>query len=380
MKLKEITEGKARLLVPDPEEYKKEEKYDPSWAPVFYNPRMVFNRDVSVVVVSALSPKSIVDALSATGVRGIRYYLESSKAEEVLFNDKSPNAVELIRRNVEVNGIENAKVYNRDANSLLYELKVDYVDVDPFGSPAPFVLSSINATKRGGSVAYTATDLSPLEGKARRSCLRKYYVHNQRLSFSKEVGIRALISKVVRDSAVLERTVVPLISFYSDYYYRVFFRVLGGARRADNALEELGYFIECQDCGYHEGTREKCVDKCPYCGSKNVKVVGPVWLGKLVDEEFLGKVMSSIDKFEYLTNFQLVKELLTSLRDENQFLAYYNLDFLASRHKVNVPPTRGMLECLGEATRTHFDKKGIKTNKKYEEVLECLKTSFSYNR
>lgn len=378
MRLKEVTEGKARLLIPDPEEYRKEGKFDPSWAPVFYNPRMVLNRDVSVVVVSALSPRSIVDALSATGVRGIRYSLESSQVEEVVFNDKSPSAVELIRKNVEINGIKNAKLYNRDANSLLYDIKVDYVDVDPFGSPAPFILSSISAVKRGGSVAYTATDLSPLEGKARRSCLRKYFVYNQKLSFSKEVGIRALISKVVRDSAVLERTVVPLVSFYSDYYYRVFFRVLGGAKRADRALEEIGYFVECQDCGYHEGTREKCVDKCPYCGSKNIRIVGPVWLGKLADDEFLGTITSSIGKFEYLSNFQRVKELLTSLKEENKFLAYYNLDFVASRHKVNVPPTKHMLDCLGEARRTHFDKKGIKTSKKFEEVVECLKTSFSY--
>ncbi|TRM78608.1 tRNA (guanine(10)-N(2))-dimethyltransferase, partial [Sulfolobus sp. D5] len=235
MKLKEIVEGKAKILIPDPSEYTKEGKFDPSWAPVFYNPKMVLNRDISVIVVSTLRPKIVVDTLSATGIRGIRYFLESWRSENLIFNDKNTEAVNLIKQNLKLNGIDDnvTKVYNRDANSLLYEIKADYVDIDPFGTPAPFILSSINATIRKGVVAITATDLSALTGSSVLSARRKYDVINSKLSSSKELGIRVLIGKVIREASIMEKTVYPLFSFYSDYYYRLFLRVDKGAKKAD---------------------------------------------------------------------------------------------------------------------------------------------------
>jgi tRNA (guanine26-N2/guanine27-N2)-dimethyltransferase len=379
MRLKEISEGKARLLIPDPEEFKKEGKFDPSWAPVFYNPRMIFNRDFSVVIVHFLSPKHIVDALSATGIRGIRYYLESGSVDEIVFNDKNKKSVELIQKNIELNKIPNATVFNKDANSLLYEIKSDFIDIDPFGSPSPFILSSVNAAKRGGFVAYTATDLAPLEGRARKSCARKYFTSNYKLSFSKEIGLRVLISKIIRESAIIEKTVYPLISYYSDYYYRIFFKVVTGAKKADASLEDLGFIYECQDCGYHETSSTQCVNKCPYCGSKNIKIVGPLWLGNLVDKDFIKNLSQNIEKFDYLQSYGKIRNLLNLLVNETNYIGYYNLDFLASKHKVNVPAVSKMVECLGESSRTHFDSKSIKTSKKFEDILLCMK-NLSYNR
>ncbi len=379
MRLKEIEEGKARLLIPDPEEFKKEGKFDPSWAPVFYNPRMIFNRDFSVIVVHFLSPKQIVDTLSATGIRGIRYYLESYTADEIIFNDRNKNSVELIQKNIELNKIPNSKVFNKDANSLLYEIKSDFIDIDPFGSPAPFILSSINAAKRGGFVAYTATDLAPLEGRARKSCVRKYSTSNYKLSLSKEIGLRVLISKVIQESAIIEKTAYPLISYYSDYYYRIFFKIINGAKKADSALENLGYIYECQDCGYHDTSSTRCIDRCAYCGSKNIKIVGPLWLGNLIDKDFVENLSLNIERFSYLKYYDKIRSTLDLLLKESNYIGYYNLDFLASKHKANVPAVSKMLECLGEASRTHFDTKSIKTDKKFEEIMTCIK-NLSYNR
>ena len=44
-----VKEGLAEVEVPDPQAYAREGYFDPSWAPVFYNPRMVFNRDIAVL-------------------------------------------------------------------------------------------------------------------------------------------------------------------------------------------------------------------------------------------------------------------------------------------------------------------------------------------
>ncbi|MDT7900893.1 MAG: tRNA (guanine(26)-N(2))-dimethyltransferase [Acidianus sp.] len=374
MRLVEIKEGKARIFIPDPKEYEKNGKFDPSWAPVFYNPRMMFNRDISVIAVSIISPKSIIDALAASGIRGIRYYLESnSPIEEIIFNDKSKVAVDLISKNVEANGVKVAKITNRDANSLLYEVITDYVDIDPFGSPSPFILSSVNAVKNGGYIAYTATDLAPLEGSAKKSCKRKYDVNNSKLSFSKEVGLRVLISKIVREAAIVEKAVEPIFAFYNDYYYRVIIRVTRGAKRADESIEKLGYFYECEKCG-SSGSSKDPIEKCPRCGNK-VKISGPVWLGKINDDSFVHKMIDYLQNFSYIKNFETVSILLHKILQENKYPpGYYNLEFIASKYKINVPAREKIIECLGDASQTHFSSKGIKTSKSFDEILECMKT------
>lgn len=373
MNLKQIREGKAEILIPDPSKYEKEGKYDPAWAPVFYNPKMVFNRDISIVAVAVISPKSGIDALSATGVRGIRYYLEANSLEEIILNDKSSIAVELIKKNLALNKISSAIVTNRDANSLLYEIKSDFTDIDPFGSPSPFILSSINSVKNNGYVGYTATDLSPLEGRAIKSCRRKYDVNNAKLSFSKEIGVRVLISKIVREAAILEKAVIPMFTFYHDYYYRLFLKVVKGARKADESLDKLGYAFECDFCGFSSMTKD-IVNNCPRCGSK-VKLVGKIWLDELNNQEFITMMREKLQKYSYLQTYEEIDKLLNQVARESKFKSHYiNLEFLASRYKINVPSKKKVIECLGEATETHFDPKGIKTSKNFDEILECIKS------
>jgi len=362
VKLKELKEGQVKLLVPDPEEYKKEGKFDPSWTPVFYNPKMTLNRDLSVAFVRAMGVKSAIDGMSATGVRALRYKVEGN-VETVIANDKNPLAVDLIKKNSQINGVD-LVIYNRDVNSLLYEVKAEYVDIDPFGTPAPFLRAAIWASTR--YLGVTATDLTALECASKSSARRKYDVVCDKLSFSKEVGLRVLIGRIVRDASALEKGVTPLFSFYYDYYYRVFLRVDRGSGKAKKSLSELGYYYECPKCGFRLSTRE-CMGEltCPKCGFK-MRGVGPLWIGKLGEEEVVSKVISQVYSKEE-------KELLDTILKELPYKEpYYNTDFLASVTKKNPPKLSHMLGCLNEAVRTHFDKKGFKTSRDYDDVINCL--------
>lgn len=362
MRLKEIKEGSISLLIPDPEEYRKEGRFDPSWAPVFYNPRMVLNRDISVAFVKAMGVKSVVDSMSATGVRALRYKVEAG-VDAVIANDRNPNAVELITKNAELNRVQ-ITVYNRDANSLLYETKAEYVDLDPFGTPVPFLGSAIWASTR--YLGVTATDLTALECASKSSARRKYDVVCEKLSFSKEVGIRVLLGKIAREAASLEKGVTPLLSFYYDYYYRVFLRVERGSGRAKRTLSNLGYYYECPKCGFRVVEHECKGDmKCPKCGSR-MRSAGPLWTGKLGEEDVIGGVLQNVQSRE---EQDLLIQILSEVRYNEP---YYDTDFLASLYKINPPRITHMVKCLGEATRTHFDKKGFKTNRGFEDVISCL--------
>ncbi|RNF04506.1 putative N(2), N(2)-dimethylguanosine tRNA methyltransferase [Trypanosoma rangeli] len=87
---------------------------------VFYNPAQVVNRDLSVCALACFShlrrdePRrkggtrngiTILEALSATGLRAIRYYKEISGVRFIIANDLDADAVECIRRNCEFNGV-----------------------------------------------------------------------------------------------------------------------------------------------------------------------------------------------------------------------------------------------------------------------------------
>lgn len=55
----------------------------------------------------------ILEALSATGLRSIRYAKEIPGVDEIIANDLMSSAVEMIKRNVEVNGVENIVTPNK---------------------------------------------------------------------------------------------------------------------------------------------------------------------------------------------------------------------------------------------------------------------------
>ncbi|AHC51610.1 N2,N2-dimethylguanosine tRNA methyltransferase [Sulfolobus acidocaldarius SUSAZ] len=374
MSLVEIIEGKARILIPNYKDYMKDGKFDPSWAPVFYNPKMILNRDLSVLVANVVKPKSLIDGLSATGVRGIRYGLEINGVEEIILNDIDSDAVELIKKNVKINDLESrAKIYNKNINSLLYEIKVDYVDIDPFGSPAPFLLSSFSAAKSKQYVAITATDLAALMCSSKTSARRKYGLICNKMSFSRELGLRGLISKAITEAAVVEKAVTPVFSFYNDYYYRVIFKVERGAKKVDRQLSKLVYYYECPKCGYRIESEYLQQMKCPDCNLV-MQTYGPAYKESLVDYEFLNNMISELDKFNYFQTFNKLKSILLTIKDESKYNEnYYRIDFLASLARVNVPRRNNVINCLAEASRTHLDPLGVKTSKNIDEIKECIK-------
>ncbi|GAF88730.1 unnamed protein product, partial [marine sediment metagenome] len=113
--------------------------------PVFYNPIMKLNRDISVLVLKSISNKKMQIGLplSGTGVRGVRFLkeLNKSKIKEVCFNDVNPKAVKIIKENLKLNKIK-GRVFCKDGNLFLLESQgFDYIDIDPFGSPN-FLLDS----------------------------------------------------------------------------------------------------------------------------------------------------------------------------------------------------------------------------------------------
>ncbi|MEM1713725.1 MAG: N2,N2-dimethylguanosine tRNA methyltransferase, partial [Desulfurococcaceae archaeon] len=165
-----IKEGLANIIVPRLEQYRRPDGViEPAWMPVFYNPQAVISRDFTVILLKTIMNNKdffFVDALSGTGVRGIRIALETEG--EGILNDIDPRAHYYIKKNIALNNlVDKLEVYNHEANALLNTLvfagiPVDYVDIDPYGAPSPYIDSALKPLRKEAYLGVTATDTGPL--------------------------------------------------------------------------------------------------------------------------------------------------------------------------------------------------------------------------
>ncbi len=193
MDLVEATEGKTTFLVPVQDDTIQ---FPPGSAPVFFNRRMELNRDATVLLLPLLEPSDYLDAMGATGIRGLRVANECRIP--VTISDRDPGAIDLITRNAIRAGLP-VTVIRRDANALLSEQSFDAVDLDPFGTPAPFIDAGVRGTRR--FLFVTATDTAPLCGAHLKAGIRRYSAFPMNTEYHSEVGLRILLGFVVRETA-----------------------------------------------------------------------------------------------------------------------------------------------------------------------------------
>ena len=258
--MKKIKEGSAEIYVPSQKKISKK-------LPVFYNPIMKLNRDMTILLLRQFPAMNLCDPLAGTGIRAIRFAKEL-KYKSIVANDISEKAVALIKKNIKHNKVK-FKVYNKDANLMLLELKgFDFIDLDVFGSSNFMLDSSIKRISRNGILAVTNTDTAALTGTYPKVCMRKYWAVPKLDYMMHETGLRILIRKIQLVGMQYERALVPIFSYCKDHYFRIFFRCVKGKKECDKLVKEHGMF----------------------------KDAGPLWLGKLWDSKLVNKMYSKIIK------------------------------------------------------------------------------------
>lgn len=387
MRLAVVREGLALLKLADPSVAVASHGFEPAWLPVFYNPRMIFNRDLSVVILRAYieeyaphRPVRGVDALSGTGVRAVRYALEVGDVY-MHANDIDSIACSIIKLNIDLNGVnDRVKAHCTDANALLATLRREepilFTDTDPFGSPAPFAQQAFKATGHRGLAAFTATDLAVLEGSKSRACARKYWARCAKTPESKEIGLRVLLAYLARSAAMSDKAVRPLLTYYADHYYRVYLLVERGARKADRMLENMiGYALYCR-----ESKRTTLQEQCPRDGEKGISI-GPLWRGPLADDRMLSRALDLVrSKYKYLETATRIARILEAVSSEASVCdscIHYRLDAVASANAPRMAKISDVLEklhALGyKAVRSHFHPMAIRTNAPYSAVADAVK-------
>lgn len=374
-----VTEGKTNVVVPKLEAYVKEPwEYAPSKAPVFYNPVMKLNRDVAVLALQAYQSTvgreiSVCEPLAGCGIRGVRFAMEVEGVLKIVMNDINSKAVQLAQFNVERNNmVERVSVMNEDANLLLSQYaaprkRFDFIDVDPFGPPIPYLDAAIRALRNGGLLALTATDMAPLCGVHPRACVRKYGGKPLRTEYCHELAVRLLIGCLTMMAAKHDVAIKVLFSHSTDHYIRAYVLTRYGARRADKSVQAVGHILHCFACFHREaikGMFSPLKLKCPECGSK-LNVAGPLWLGKLFDEDF----RSLMEKEAYkrrLKEKRLLKLLSLTRNEIDATITYYVVDKICDKFNLPIPPLIKVIDGLKsagfQAVPTHFNSRGVRTD------------------
>jgi tRNA (guanine26-N2/guanine27-N2)-dimethyltransferase len=389
-----IKEGKVQILVPKLEAYGVvPQDYAPSRAPVFYNPVMEFNRDLTVLAFQAFQHRlgreiSICDPLTSQGIRGIRFAKEIEGVKRVLISDINGHAYKLAQHNVALNGLEDKiEIQHKDANCVLScnsspSKRFDIVDVDPFGTPAPYLDSSLRALRNNGLLALTATDLAPLCGVHVKACVRKYGGKPLRTEYCHELALRLLAGNIASQAAKYDIGIHVLFSHSTEHYIRLYTQISYGAKKADENIKKLGFILHCFNCFHRETSHQPLGNLlCPECISK-MDWAGPLWLGNLFDSAFTDLMIKENQTVAFKNSARISKLLLQTKEEASAPITYYVVDKLTGKlglPSLSIQSFTNALQANGfQTTSTHFNSRGVRTNaplKSMQEILRGLATA-----
>ncbi|SCV00253.1 LAME_0G08526g1_1 [Lachancea meyersii CBS 8951] len=443
-----VTEGKGHILFPEKET-------------VFYNPIQQFNRDLSVTCIKAWDnlygqpkqeqararkqnkkrtsegrsqesskkrklsdgseetvkhqqqPRSyirILEALSATGLRAIRYAHEIPHVKEIVANDLLPAAVEAIQRNVDHNGVGHLVKPNiDDANVLMYRNKAQHkryhvIDLDPYGTVTPFVDAALQNIEDDGLMLVTCTDLSVLAGNGYpEKCFALYGgVNMAGHDATHESALRLVLNLLGQSAAKYRKSIEPVLSLSIDFYVRVFVKVRTNPLEVKNLQNNTMITYMCSGCGaYHnqrmgrQSEREtkkgnKFVkyslaqgppvsQRCPHCGGAH-HLTGPMYAGPLHNKEFIQEVLR-INREEHTDEVyktrKRIEGMLTLAQNELDTPFYFTPNRVSSILKFQVPSLKTVVAGLGSlgyaSSLTHAQPSSLKTDAPWDAIWYVMK-------
>ena len=335
----------------------------------------------------------IVEGLAATGLRSVRYAKEIEGVTEVLANDMDPNAVASIARAAKTNGVEAiVKPSQGDASFVLHQAastgkvadQFDVVDLDPYGSPAPFLDGAVQAVSDGGILCVTFTDMAVLCGAHSEACFTKYEsVPLHKSHYCHEFALRIGVTTVARHAARYRKYIQPLLCVSVDYYMRLFLRVCTSPKETNLLPNKLSYVAQCVRCdSFHTFNVATCGagkafqpgrwtgnSKCDTCGG-DFMIGGPIWTAPIQDPDWIRSVLKYVNERPadvFPRTKARINAMLGAILDEiPEVPLFMALDALCHTLKISMP-TRSLVENVFKAAGykisvSHTNPQAIKTD------------------
>ena len=362
--MKLICEGKTKIYLKNYIKLKKGPA--PKEKNTFYNPSMELNRDLSICVLQWLINKSnkkieILDGLAASGIRGLRFANELKGNFQININDWSDEAYRIIKYNTEKINKNNISISNENIHIILSKNKFDYIDIDPYGSPAVYIDSALRSIRNNGILAVTATDTATLCGVYPKVCLRRYNAYTLHGSIMHEVGIRILIGFICRQAGKYDIGINTMLSYSTDHYMRLYLQIIKSVNHSNSSI-----------------IKTKILRTKDIPGFKNniSKYVGPLWVGELHNKHALEEIRT-ISSEKILNKKNNIIKLIDIFEDEsNAPIFFYSTNTIASELKISPPPLKVVFKELSKkgynVYKTQFDPTGFKTNADYKIIKSII--------
>lgn len=281
----------------------------------------------------------ILDALSASGLRALRYGHELPFVTSINANDLSKSAAESIKLNVNHNGLDDIiSVTNEDALAHMYRAiaddlskrdrhgnptkshKFDVIDLDPYGTAAPFFDAALQSVRDdGGLLCITCTDSAVWAGHS--YCEKTFALYGGtpiKGMHSHEAGLRLILNAIATSGARYGLAIEPLLSLSIDFYTKVFVKVT----KSPQAVKFLGsktmivyscdhgcsawetqYLLRSKPTPNKKGNGSfykhgmaagPTADRhCQHCGHK-MHVNGPMYGGYIHSADFIQRLLDQI--------------------------------------------------------------------------------------
>ena len=192
-----------------------------------------------------------------------------------------------------------------DLRKTVLEHGRHWVDIDPYGSPLPFLDTAVQSLARRGVMEVSATDSAALTGSSKNALLRRYGARVLTDGLAHDSGLRVLLATVARTAARHERSIEPLMSIWESHHLRVSIRVVRTVEGANQVEDSLGWRISSPtadevslsiSAGLHP---ETTLDSLPmHCflplshpvERSDKRVSGPLWIGSIGQSEAMASL------------------------------------------------------------------------------------------
>lgn len=302
----------------------------------------------------------VLDALAATALRSIRYVKEIPGVREVVVNDLDEAAVQAAQRNVDFNQVDSCKIRVQQGDAIYAmhaskgtESPFDVIDLDPYGSAAPFLDAAVQSVAEGGLLCVTCTDMGVLSGGHPETCYAKYGSMPTKGKYLHEMALRILLHALEAQANRYRRHIVPVLSLSIDFYVRLFVRVFTSAAEVKRACTKASYVHQSLGCGsfFLQPVGKESKNSfnpslttgdglCPQTG-KRFKIGGPIWNPPIHDMEWVGQLLTRVESYRGPyppSTRKRIHGMLTSVSEELPDVPlFYTLPDMCSTLHCNSP-------------------------------------------
>ena len=419
-------EGRTLMLLPQPSPDANGPSAKSSGG-VFYNPAMAGSRTRSVLLFRHAMGEDMLgdgtvyalDGLTASGLRARRWLNElpctiSSRISATIV-DLEKEALEWAisshKKFPPSDGAGDFQALQGDLRTEVLSSGRHWIDIDPYGSPAPFIDSAMQSMARSGVMEVSATDTAALTGSSKTALMRRYGARVRTDCLAHDSGMRVMLSNISRIAARHDRTIEPLLSIWDSHHLRVSFRVIKSVSSANILEEKIGWrvFAPCKEevaASIDSGLNtESGGDSLPmHCmlplnfpvDRKDPRVSGPLWIGPTGDRGAMSSMSEERalescgpifipddpvgwDQKRFEIERRRIAKSVRNISEESQVIDSCNLivvDDLAAWLGTGAPPSpRKIVQLLREkghlAAISSYGKPSFRTAAPWEAVVEA---------